>query len=132
MPVTKKKKVIHPAQHQNRQPGMEWKMRPRPVFFDREFYKEKKLEGKVAIITGGDSGIGRAVAAGFAYHGAYVIIFYLNEDTDAKETKQFIEEEIGKSCIIKRCDVSNEKNCMKAVKEVGEKFGHIDVLVNNA
>src|SRR3954464_7894181 len=118
MPVTKKKKVIHPGQHQNRQPGIEWKMHPRPVFFDKEYYKEKKLEDKVAIITGGDSGIGRAVATGFAYHGAHVIIFYLNENADAKETKQFIEEETGGSCTIKRCDVSNEKNCIKAIKEV--------------
>ena len=132
MPVTKKKKVIHPGQHQNRQPGLEWKMRPRPVFFDPKYYKERKLENKVAIITGGDSGIGRAVAAGFAYHGAHVIIFYLNENADAKETQQFIKEEIGRSCIIKRCDVSSEKNCVKAVKEVGEKFGRIDILVNNA
>ena len=132
MPVTKKKKPIHPGQHQNRQPGIERKMHPRPVFFDPEYYKEKKLENKVAIITGGDSGIGRAVAAGFAHHGAHVIILYLNENVDAEETKQFIEKEIGRNCIIKQCDVSNEKKCIKAVKEIGEKFGRIDILVNNA
>src|SRR4051812_519667 len=86
-----KRKPIHPAQHQNRQPGLEWKMRPRPVFFDPDYYKERKLKDKVAIITGGDSGIGRAVATGFAKHGAHVIILYLNESVDAKETKLFIE-----------------------------------------
>ena len=132
MPVTKKKKVIRPGQHQNRQPGLEWKMQPRPVFFEKIFFKEKKLEDKVAIITGGDSGIGRAVAVSFAQHGAHVIIFYLNENTDAKETQQFIQQQTGKKCIIKRCDISKEKNCTKAVKAVGEKFGRIDILVNNA
>jgi len=127
-----KRKTIHPAQHQNKQPGLEWKMKPPPVFFERDFYKEKKLENKVAVITGGDSGIGRAVATGFAMHGAHIFILYLNESADAKETKRFIEEECGGDCVIKRCDISNEKNCIKAVKEAASKFGRIDILVNNA
>jgi hypothetical protein len=73
-----KRKAIHPPQHQNRQPGLEWKMKPHPVFFDEDFFKEKKLEDKVSIITGGDSGIGRAVAVALAKHGAQVIVIYLN------------------------------------------------------
>src|SRR4051812_41859134 len=113
-----KRKTIHPAQHQNKQPGLEWKMKPRPVFFNPDFYKEKKLGDKVAVITGGDSGIGRAVAVGFAKHGAHIVILYLNESEDAKETKQFIEEECKGDCIIKRCDISKEKNCTKIINEV--------------
>jgi NAD(P)-dependent dehydrogenase (short-subunit alcohol dehydrogenase family) len=127
-----KRKTIHPPQHQNKQPGLEWKMKPLPVFYDDNFFKEKKLENKVAVISGGDSGIGRAVAVAFAKHGATVIILYLNESEDAKYTKQFIESEMGGNCIIKRCDISKEKNCSRIIKEAGEKFGQIDILVNNA
>jgi NAD(P)-dependent dehydrogenase (short-subunit alcohol dehydrogenase family) len=127
-----KRKTIHPPQHQNRQPGLEWKMKPQPVFFHSDYFKEKKLRDKIAIITGGDSGIGRAVAVAFAKHGAHVTILYLNESADAKDTKQFIEDETGGKCIIMRHDISKEKNCIKAVKQVADKFGHIDILVNNA
>jgi NAD(P)-dependent dehydrogenase (short-subunit alcohol dehydrogenase family) len=127
-----KRKSIHPAQHQNRQPGIEWKMKPPPVFYDDDFFRERKLENKVAVITGGDSGIGRAVAVAFAKHGAIVIVLYLNESQDAKDTKQFIENEIGGLCTIKRCDISKEKNCTHVIKEVAEKYGQIDILVNNA
>jgi NAD(P)-dependent dehydrogenase (short-subunit alcohol dehydrogenase family) len=127
-----KRKPIHPPQHQNRQPGLEWKMKPAPVFYDPQFYKEKKLENKVAVITGGDSGIGRAVAVGFAKHGAHVAILYLNESADAKEVKKFIKEETNEDCLIIRCDVSKEKNCIRAIKQIADKFGRIDILVNNA
>jgi NAD(P)-dependent dehydrogenase (short-subunit alcohol dehydrogenase family) len=126
------KKQIRPPQHQNHQPGIEKKMRPRPVFFDPEYYRERKLENKIAVITGGDSGIGRAVAAGFAKHGATVIILYLDENVDAKETQEFIEKEIGGVCVIERCDVSKEKNCSRYIRQVGKTFGQIDILVNNA
>jgi NAD(P)-dependent dehydrogenase (short-subunit alcohol dehydrogenase family) len=132
MPHTTPKRKLRPAQHQNRQPGIEKKMKPRPVFFDPGYYKEKKLENKIAIVTGGDSGIGRAVATGFAKHGAKVVILYLDENVDARETKLFIENEIGGKCLIERCDISKEKNCIHAVKEIGKTFGQIDVLVNNA
>ncbi len=126
------KKRVRPPQHQDRQPGIEKKMRPQPVFFDSEFYRERKLENKIAVVTGGDSGIGRAVATGFAKHGAKVIILYLDENMDARETKQFIEDEIGGDCVVERCDISKEKNCNRMIRQVGKAFGKIDILVNNA
>jgi NAD(P)-dependent dehydrogenase (short-subunit alcohol dehydrogenase family) len=131
MQKSSKKNTIHPAQHQNRQPGIESKMKPRPVFYDPGYFKEKKLENKIAVITGGDSGIGRAVATGFSKHGATVVILYLNEDTDARETKLFIQE-AGGNCIVKRCDISKEKNCSSVIKRFGDTLGRIDILVNNA
>jgi NAD(P)-dependent dehydrogenase (short-subunit alcohol dehydrogenase family) len=132
MQKSNKRKTIHPPQHQSRQPGLEWKMKPHPVFYHPDYFQEKKLEGKVAVITGGDSGIGRAVAVAFAKHGANVVIIYLNESADAKDTKEFIEEETGSKCTIKRGDISKEKNCIKAAKQVGDMLGQIDILVNNA
>ena len=125
------KKKIRPAQHQNRQPGLEWKMDPQPAFYDPSA-NSQKLKGKVAIITGGDSGIGRAVAVLFAQHGAQVAIIYKDETVDARETSLFIEAETGKKCLLIRTDIQQEKNCMNAVKKVVKEFGHIEVLVNNA
>ena len=126
------KKNIRPAQRQNKQPGLEWKMKPRPGFFDPSVVSVQKLLDKVAITTGGDSGIGRAVAVLFAQHGAHVVIVYLNETEDAKETARFIEAETGMPCMTIRTDLQKEINCKKVIKQVGKKFGRIDILVNNA
>jgi len=132
MQKSNKKKPIHPAQHQQKQPGLEWKMKPRPEFFIPEHHLKKKLYGKVAVITGGDSGIGRAVAVSFAEHGARVIIIYLNEKRDAEETSAFIEKRTGKPCTCIRSDIQKSQNCAKAIKEVVKEFKKIDILVNNA
>jgi len=113
-------------------PGLEWKMKPRPAFFDPLAAPGQKLKGKVAIISGGDSGIGRAVAILFAQQGAQVSIIYLNETTDARETSAFIEAETGSPCMMIKTDLQKEANCIKAVKQVVKKFGRVDVLVNNA
>src|SRR5690606_718724 len=90
-----------------------------------------KLDGKVAIITGGDSGIGRAVAIAFAKEGARVAVLYLNEHKDARETKKLVEEE-GGECLLIAGDVGQESFCRKAVRDVVRKFGGLDILVNNA
>ena len=126
------KKKQRPPQHQNKMPGLEWKMKPRPAFFDPNSDSRLKLKGKVAIITGGDSGIGRAVAILFAEQGAQVAIVYLNETADAKETSTFIETETGSPCMLIKTDIQKESNCIKAVKQVVKKFGRLDILVNNA
>jgi len=127
-----KKKAIRPSQKQHVQPGHEWKMNPQPVSWDSLHNKEKKLEGKVAVITGGDSGIGRATAILFAEQGAEVAIIYLNENRDATETKNIIFEKSGRECLTISCDIKNERACIKAIDKILKKFGNIDVLVNNA
>lgn len=126
------KKKIHPKQHQDQQPGEEWKMRPPPRFFNPSLHKQKKLVEKVAVITGGDSGIGRAVAVSFAAHGAHVVILYLKEKKDADETSDFIKKISGSPCLAIQCDIHKEKNCIAAIKQVLTKYEKIDILVNNA
>lgn len=126
------KRKVRPAQHQRRQPGLEWKMNPRPSFYDPGALAVQKLKGKTALISGGDSGIGRAVAVLFAQHGAHVAIIYLNETADAKETSAFIEEETGTGCLLLRTDIRKESNCRNAVQRTVKEFGRVDVLVNNA
>lgn len=124
------KKIIHAPQSQSR-PGIESRMKPEPLF-DREDVKGSgKLIGKTALITGGDSGIGRAVAVLFAKEGADVAIVYLNEDSDAKETQRAVEA-YGRQCLLVAGDISREKFCMSVIKKVVKKFKRIDVLVNNA
>lgn len=118
-------------QSQNKQPGIEALMNPRPVFEDPNYKPSNKLENKVAIITGGDSGIGRAIAVNYALEGADIAIIYLDEHEDAEETKKIIEGK-DKRCITIPCDIGEEKNCFDSVKKVMDTFGKIDVLVNNA
>jgi len=125
------KKQIRPPQHQRR-PGLEKKMKPQPVFDYPDIKGNNKLRNKIAYITGGDSGIGKAVAILFAKEGASVAISYLSETRDAKETKRIIEKDYNGTCYLIRGDISKEKNCIDAVKEVVRQYGRIDVLDNNA
>src|ERR1044071_8433913 len=125
------KKKLRPRQKQNR-PGSESKMKPRPVYDNPGVAGSGKLKGKVAVITGGDSGIGRAVAVLFAKEGAIVAIIYLNEHKDAKETRRIVEGEYNGECMLVPGDLSREKFCNSAIKKIKKKFGKIDVLVNNA
>lgn len=120
-----------PPQKQSTQPGKETKMTPRPEAETPHHKGTGKLAGKVAIITGGDSGIGRAVAIAFAKEGAGVAVMYLNEHTDAEETKKLVEKEKGR-CILLAGDVGDEKFCRKAVEETVKQLGGVDILVNNA
>ncbi len=120
-----------PPQHQSRQPGIEAEMNPRPIFDDPNYTGSGKLAGKVAFISGGDSGIGRAVAVAFAKEGANVAISYLDEKTDAEETKQLIEAK-GTKCILLPGDIGEETNCKKMIEETISEFGQLDILVNNA
>jgi NAD(P)-dependent dehydrogenase (short-subunit alcohol dehydrogenase family) len=120
-----------PPQHQDHQPGSEQAMTPRPQSAAREYLACGKLKGKVALITGGDSGIGRAVAVTFAKEGANVVICYLDEHDDAKETKQLVEKE-GRECVIIAGDVADPAFCKQLIDTAMSKFGKLDVLVNNA
>ena len=124
-------KVKYPEQEQDVQPGMEYLMNPRPIY-NNPFYKASgKLKGKVAIITGGDSGIGRAVAVAYVKEGAKVVIVYLNEHKDAKETKEVIDALGGESLFIAG-DQKDPKFCEYVVDQTMKRFGKIDILINNA
>lgn len=120
-----------PPQKQKRQPGIESKMNPRPISEDPKHIGTGKLLNKKALITGGDSGIGRAVAIAFAKEGADVGIVYLDEHSDAEETKSRIEQ-LGRECLLIPADISEEPACIKAVAATLDNFGQIDILVNNA
>jgi NAD(P)-dependent dehydrogenase (short-subunit alcohol dehydrogenase family) len=120
-----------PAQHQDRQPGIESEMEPRPESLAPWYRGSGKLEDKVAIITGGDSGIGRSVAILFAREGADVVIVYLDEHEDAEEARRLVENE-GRSCLTIAGDVGQKAFCSSVVDQTIEKFGRLDILVNNA
>lgn len=120
-----------PPQRQQRQPGREDQMQPRPQAVDMTYRGSGKLQGKVAIITGGDSGIGRAVAILFAKEGADVAIVYLEEHEDANETQRLVEAE-GRRCIPIPGDVGVESVCREAVERTVRELGWLDILVNNA
>ena len=120
-----------PAQHQNRQPGSEAQMRPQPVYISERYRGSGKLAGKVAIITGADSGIGRAVAVHFAREGAKVLLSYLNEHEDARVTSEAIEQE-GAAVISHAGDIAELGTCQALVDKALQAWGRIDVLVNNA
>jgi NAD(P)-dependent dehydrogenase (short-subunit alcohol dehydrogenase family) len=119
-----------PAQKQDHQPGVESKMRPEPDYEPR-YPGVGKLKDKVALITGGDSGIGRAVAVAMAREGAKIAIIYLEEHKDANKTSELVKRE-GSDAILISGDVGEEKFCRSAVDKALEKFGRIDILVNNA
>ncbi len=126
----KAKKQKQPPQVQEHQPGVESEMRPRPDFMPK-FAGVGKLRDKVAVITGGDSGIGRAVAVAMAREGALIAILYLEENDDAEETKRLVEKE-GSRAMLFRGDVGDEMFCWESVERTFEEFGRIDILVNNA
>ena len=120
-----------PPQQQDRRPGLESDMTPQPKFEDRKHHGAGKLQGKAAIITGGDSGIGRAVAIAFAREGADVTIVYLDEHQDAEETVRLVEKE-GRRCLAVSGDVGTVDCCRDSVGKTLREFGHVDIVVNNA
>lgn len=116
---------------QDKQPGIEKKMSPQPEYINRNYKAAGKLKGKTALITGGDSGIGRAVSVHFAREGADVAIVYLDEDVDAEDTKALVEKE-GAKCLLIKGDIKDSKFCREAVDKTVEEFGKLNILVNNA
>ena len=126
----RKRSVGKPPQRQ-RLPGVESKMRPRPESKMREYRAAGRLDGQAALVTGGDSGIGRAVAIAFAKEGADVAIVYLEEHDDARETAAEVEK-LGRRCVAISADLREVAECHRAVDETVEALGRLDVLVNNA
>lgn len=122
---------LHPSQQQAQQPGREQEMEPRPQSSMARYRPAGKLAGKVAVISGGDSGIGRAVAVGFAKEGADVVITYLEEHQDAQETMRMLEAE-GRRALAIPGDIGNSDFCREVARQVVQTFGRVDVLVNNA
>ena len=120
-----------PPQHQNQRPGREEKMQPRPDYYSSAYRPAGKLTGKVAIVTGADSGIGRAVAVYFAREGADVVMLYLEEHEDAELTRREVELS-GREALMFAGDVADAEHCKEVIKQTLAKFGQIDVLVNNA
>lgn len=127
---TKDKPKDFPKQKQRR-PGKETEMIPQPEFIRNSYKGSDKLKDKVALITGGDSGIGRSAAIHFAREGADVAIVYYNEKEDALDTKRLVEKE-GRECLVIKGDLTSEKFCRKVVTDTIEKFGKLNILVNNA
>lgn len=124
----KSKTKIRPQQKQNK-PGLEKKLSPAPE--SEPVQQEQKLKGKTAIISGGDSGIGKATALLFAAQGADIVIPYLSETVDAKETQKEIEK-LGRKCILIKGDLGKENHCKKVISKTISEFGKLDILVNNA
>ncbi|MEX1136133.1 MAG: SDR family oxidoreductase [Balneolales bacterium] len=120
-----------PPQHQERKPGLEKDMEPKPVSEKKTYRGSDKLLNKVALITGGDSGIGRAIAIAFAKEGADVAISYLNEHEDADETRERVREN-KRSCHLFPGDIGQEPMCRELVEKTVKEFGKIDILINNA
>lgn len=119
------------SQQQHTVPGRTAPMQPQPDHGEESYVGSGKLTGKVAIVTGGDSGIGRAVAIAFAREGADVLVSYLDEDDDAEETKRWVEK-AGRSAVLVRGDITESRLCDEIVERAIEAFGKLDVLVNNA
>ncbi len=120
-----------PQQKQDKQPGLETLMNPKPIFENSNCIGSGKLMNKVALITGGDSGIGKAVALAYAIEGADIAIVYLNEHEDAEETKKLIEAK-GRKCILIAGDIGDDTFCNDAVNKIIKELGKLDILVNNA
>ena len=123
--------ILAPAQSQDEQPGMEYEMVPLPIFDNPNYKGSGKLKDKVVVITGGDSGLGRAASIAFVKEGAKVVIVYYDEHKDAKDTEEYIKK-LGGECILISGDISNHNFCKNVVEKTLEKYGKIDVLVNNA
>lgn len=131
MSETKIPQPTFPAQHQDKQPGLETLMNPSPIFEDLNYRPSGKLQGKVALISGGDSGIGKAVAILYAKEGADIAIVYLDEQVDAQETKARIEQ-LGRRCLLIPGDIGEENFSNQAVQKTLDTLGGLDILVNNA
>ncbi|MGV3524801.1 MAG: SDR family oxidoreductase [Candidatus Sericytochromatia bacterium] len=125
------KKKINPPQHQAHQPGSQKKMMPEPEGNMEHYTGSGKFQDKIAVVTGGDSGIGRAVAIGFAKEGARVVIVYKDEHEDAQETQKLIQK-LDQPCVLIAGDLSEHSFCQKVIDQTIDEFGRIDVLVNNA
>ncbi|NDI33979.1 SDR family oxidoreductase [Chengkuizengella sediminis] len=123
--------ITFPPQHQNVHPGLEFLMVPRPISEDPNYRSGYKLHNKVAIITGGDSGIGRAIAIAFAKEGADITIVYLNEHRDAAETKHRVEK-LGRKCLAISADLRKEETSKLVIKQTIDTFEKLDILINNA
>lgn len=123
--------ILAPEQSQNIQPGMEYSMTPLPIFDNPNYEGSGKLKDKIAIVTGGDSGLGRTCSIAFIKEGAKVVIVYYNEEKDAKDTKKYIEK-LGGECHLIRGDLSKHNFCKKVIEETINKYGKLDILVNNA
>ena len=131
MSKDKAKEKQFPAQEQAQQPGLESEMRPQPQSKNPNYRGSGKLQGKVALITGGDSGIGRAVAIAYAREGADVAIAYFNEHDDAEETAKLVKAE-GRRCLTVAGDIGDEQFCRDLVAQTVKEFDRLDILVNNA
>jgi NAD(P)-dependent dehydrogenase (short-subunit alcohol dehydrogenase family) len=126
-----KKRKVRKPQHQSR-PGIETRLKPQPIFDYPERFGSGKLRGKIALITGADSGIGKAVAILFAKEGADIAIAYLNEHSDAKETAEIIQRDYNGKCLLIPGDLSKESHCKTVIKKAIKEYGRIDILINNA
>jgi NAD(P)-dependent dehydrogenase (short-subunit alcohol dehydrogenase family) len=124
-------KTIERGEEQSRQPGKQHEMDKEPKTIRDDYRGSEKLEGKIALITGGDSGIGKSAAVHFAREGADVAIVYLQEDKDAEDTRRAVEEE-GRECLLIKGDLKEEKFCHQMVERTIEKFGGLNIVVNNA
>lgn len=133
MAKTQNKAKSRPPQQQQKQPGNQHQMRPAPQSEKSETKhpEKRKLEGKVAIVTGGDSGIGRAVSLAFVAEGAFVVIAYLDEHEDARTTAEMIEGKGGEVLLIPG-DISKQPHCARLVEKAVKRFGKVDILINNA
>src|SRR4030095_3122842 len=126
-----KKKKVNIPQTQER-PGAEKEMKQKPVSEKADRESSNKLKNRIALITGGDSGIGKAVSLLFAKEGADIAIIYLSESKDARETKQRIEKEYQRRCLLIEGDIADEKFCNQSVEKIIDTYGRIDILINNA